>query len=180
MSTFVRLLLVTLCHLITGIPNASALAEDNPSSLLGTPSATNNATISQFKGVIVVRERGAHCDGSDDSNSIRNAASVATAANLALLFPATAGTCVVKRDLFLPRNMLLRIEQGAKLSPSAGVTVTVNGPFEAPRSAIFTGAGSVVFGNDSTSPTVVYPEWWGATPDNATESGPALQAAITA
>ena len=63
---------------------------------------------------------------------------------------------------------------GGGYNISAGIVLTVNGSFDAPRTQIFFGTGTVAFARLAT----VYPEWWGAIPDGATACGPAINAAI--
>jgi hypothetical protein len=76
----------------------------------------------------------------------------------------------------------LRIENGAILTISGGITLTVNGQFIADPVTCFAGAGSVVFALGSTPH--VLPEWWGAKGDanaggtTGTNSTTALQAAL--
>lgn len=58
----------------------------------------------------------------------------------------------------IPSNITLKFELGARASIAVGETLTINGPFEAGLYQVFTGAGSIAFGNLVTE---VYPEWWG-------------------
>jgi hypothetical protein len=48
------------------------------------------------------------------------------------------------------------VHRGAKINVASGKTLSIRGPFDAPRDYIFTGSGSV------TGISNVFPEWWGA------------------
>lgn len=89
----------------------------------------------------------------------------------------TRGTHKVAADLTVPANVTLRFV-GGKLEVASGVTLTINGPLDAPLAQIFSGAGSVSFGAGAVK--VVYPEWWGAKADGATNSTTAIQSAVAA
>jgi len=65
----------------------------------------------------------------------------------------------VSANLTIPSNILLKVLKGNTLSISFGVTLTINGPFEAGLYQVFSGDGSVSFGSGSVAE--VYPEWWG-------------------
>lgn len=76
----------------------------------------------------------------------------------------------------VPRTLTLEFTGSGSLAVPTGVTVTINGPIQAPLKRIFfiTGTGTVTL----TVATEVYPEWWGAIADGVTDSTNALQAAI--
>ena len=65
------------------------------------------------------------------------------------------------------------------LTINNGITLTINGAFEAGIYQVFScvGSGSVVFGFPSKAEPV-YPQWWGALADNAHDDTAAIQAAI--
>ena len=78
------------------------------------------------------------------------------------------------------------IEQGNPVTINNGVTLTINGPFNAGIYKVFNcvGTGKVVFNADST--IEVYPEWWGAIADGVVGATPSgtdnaipLQACLT-
>ena len=72
------------------------------------------------------------------------------------------------------------IEQNNPVTISNGVTLSINGPFEAGLYQVFNcvGTGQVVFGNQVG---VICPEWWATnTTPGTTNMQPALQAALTA
>ena len=72
----------------------------------------------------------------------------------------------------------VRVDAGAVITVNTGVTLTINGPFEAGLYQVFAGAGQVIF--DSGAVTEVYPEWWGAKGDGVTVDTNYIQAASTA
>jgi hypothetical protein len=57
----------------------------------------------------------------------------------------------------------VQLPPGAVFDIAAGVTLTVTGPFDAPRERVFTGAGSVKFADGAVE--AVRPEWWGFAAD---------------
>jgi hypothetical protein len=71
----------------------------------------------------------------------------------------------------------IRVEQGALISVNTGVTLTINANVEAGLYPIFTGLGTVLLGKDVGT---IYPEWWGAVPDNSTLCTTAIQSALNA
>ena len=67
-------------------------------------------------------------------------------------------TYTVGTNLTIPATVTLRVHKGARVSPSAGVTLTVNGIVQAGAYTIFAGAGTVTVST--------YPQdqaWWGST-----------------
>lgn len=89
------------------------------------------------------------------------------------------GTYSVGTSFTIPSNVAIRMNNGAILEVATGVTLTINGPFEAGSYQVFdcVGTGAVTFGSGSVSE--VYPEWWGEniTP-GATDMTAAVQTAI--
>ena len=89
----------------------------------------------------------------------------------------------------VPSNITLYFLNGGKLNISEGNSVTVNGQIEAGLYQIFTGDGSVSFGEDyavmgsidaypQNPPITVYPQWWGADGDDSADDTDALQDAF--
>lgn len=124
-------------------------------------------------------------DGSDDR------AALDTLFNTTI--PATGGTAWfppgtygIGSNLTVPAHVAIAFAAGARLKPtSASVTVTINGPLQAPLAQIFdiSGGGKVVFGPGVTE--FYRFEWWGAKADAAntgggTDSTAAITAAIAA
>ena len=67
-------------------------------------------------------------------------------------------TYTVGTNLTIPVTITLRVHKGARISPSGGVTLTMNGIVQAGAYTIFAGAGTVTVGT--------YPQdqaWWGLT-----------------
>ncbi|HOR32430.1 MAG TPA: hypothetical protein PK391_08480, partial [Syntrophales bacterium] len=66
-------------------------------------------------------------------------------------------TYTVGTNLTIPATVTLRVHKGARVSPSGGVTLTVNGIIQAGAYTIFAGAGTVTVST--------YPQdqsWWGS------------------
>ncbi len=97
-----------------------------------------------------------------------------------------AGTLLVPSSLTLTANLTipttttLKVVKGAVITIPTGMTLTVNGPFEAGLYQVFNcvGTGAVVFGNGSVKEC--YPQWWGAVGDGVTNDTAAIQASLTA
>ena len=88
-----------------------------------------------------------------------------------------AGNWPIAANLTVPANLTLKFAHGAVLTIATGKTLTINGPLEAGRHQIFSwsGTGTVAYGNLVPE---VYPEWYGAIPDNSTDSVTYLQKAL--
>lgn len=81
-------------------------------------------------------------------------------------------------SLYVPRTTELEFINGGSFTKASTYTVTINGPFTAPRSQIFYGfsLGEIDFG---WSPLAsIFPEWWGAKTDG-TISTQAMQCAFS-
>ncbi|MES2903547.1 MAG: hypothetical protein V4696_05115 [Pseudomonadota bacterium] len=93
------------------------------------------------------------------------------------------GATTVAANSTIPATCALRIEGGAVVTVSSAITLTASGAFSCERRQCFSGAGKVVFA--ASSPVVLAPEWWGATPDavidgTGTDSTAAILACIAA
>jgi hypothetical protein len=87
------------------------------------------------------------------------------------------GTWSIDSDVTVPSSLALAVPAGAVLSIDSGKTLTLNGPLIAGPWQVFTGDGTVTgFGGSHE----LYPEWWGAARDGATDDTAALQACLTA
>jgi len=78
----------------------------------------------------------------------------------------------------VPSNVELWIVKGGSIVNPGGFTLTVNGPLDAGIYQIFSGfnAGDVTFGGSTVKE--VYPQWWGALGDGATDDYIAINSAI--
>jgi hypothetical protein len=90
------------------------------------------------------------------------------------------GTFAISANTTVTSNIRLLPHNGANISIPTGVTLTINGPFEAGSYQVFsyTGTGRVVFGPGSVKQLV--PQWWGAKGDGINNDQPALQAMANA
>lgn len=68
-------------------------------------------------------------------------------------------TETVDFDTVIDENIALNISQGGILSPDAGVTLTINGPFKAGLYQVIDGAGDVILGENATK--LIFPQWRG-------------------
>lgn len=87
-----------------------------------------------------------------------------------------AVTCTANKTL--PSTLRLQFLGNGKISVSSGITLTLTAPdyvLASSTQLLFDGSGSVKFANGGT----VYPGWWGAKGDNATDSTAAFQAALS-
>jgi hypothetical protein len=78
----------------------------------------------------------------------------------------------------LRRTAALWVYQGGRIKLERGVTFRIQGSFFAGPYQVFEGAGSVVF--DDGAVEHVFPQWWGAVGDSATNSTAAFQKAAAA
>ena len=59
----------------------------------------------------------------------------------------------------IPSNITLEFEPGARLDPDNAIVVTLNCPITAAPQEIFTGSGTITFGNAGTAPPLNI-QWW--------------------
>lgn len=127
-------------------------------------------------------------------NSSKNATILNTAITAVgtidkMIFVLYPGVWTIDTDVTVPSNITLKIPSGALLQISTGITLTIDGPFEAGLYQVFscTGTGKVLFGAGSV--TYVRPEWFGAVGDtvltngaftSGTDSTTAIQQAVVA
>lgn len=125
-----------------------------------------------------VRAYGAVLDGTaDDRNALADAITATQASGVKVVTLA-GGTALVGGALTVPNGVTLRVPEGAKLKPANGVTLTINGAFEAGLYQVFdlSAGGSVSFGAGSVD--LVRPEWFGAKADGVTDCTDALNTAL--
>lgn len=105
-------------------------------------------------------------------NTLANATVPATGGTI--LFP--PGTYRISSSFSFPSHVTVALLAGAKLSIDSGVSVRIEGSFDAPLMQCFAGAGGVRFGERTT---VINAEWWttNATP-GTTDMASALMKAI--
>lgn len=84
----------------------------------------------------------------------------------------------VSANLTVPANVALRMTGDGVISIESFITLTIEGPFDAPVRAVFPGPGAVKFMNGIRT---VYPQWFGAKmdgTDDGTRDTPGIQKAI--
>jgi hypothetical protein len=98
--------------------------------------------------------------------------------NATLVIP--AGTANISSNTTIPANVHLMVLRGGQFNIANGVTLTINGPFEAGLHQVFTwtGTGKAAFGPGAVEK--VFCEWWGGKGDDSTNNAAALQAAVNA
>jgi len=99
--------------------------------------------------------------------------------------PATAGkTIVIDKAVTVntattPIDRAIKVIKGGSINVATGKTLTINGPFEASKTKVFTGAGAVIFGARAVQSAS--PDWW---EDNAvpgtTDMATAINRALAA
>ncbi|MCK9375958.1 MAG: hypothetical protein M0P73_07400 [Syntrophobacterales bacterium] len=88
------------------------------------------------------------------------------------------GTWSIEANFTIPSGITLKPERGAILAIANGVTLAINGGYEAGlyRTFACTGTGKVVFGPGAVKE--VWVDWWGPAADGATDDSAKVQAAI--
>lgn len=123
-----------------------------------TRRTSTGGTLTLQKIGAVVNVANAYNDGVPAEGALTLAKSHIGATNKAnlLLKP---GTWSLTNSLTLTSNLGLICPPGVTVSLAAGVTLTINGPFQAGLYSVFTGDGTVVFGTGSVE--FMRPEWFG-------------------
>jgi len=109
---------------------------------------------------------------------------ISSTAAFALANLAASGVVIPKGAYLVSTNATftvpVTIEYGAVITVPTGITLAFNGGFNAGvyRAFTCTGTGKVTFNPQYT--TEGFAEWWGAAGGSATDSGPAINAAIIA
>ena len=135
-----------------------------------TPTGAINRAINlKLEEVVSVLDFGADNTGTTDCfTAITNA----LAAFNEIYFP--PGVYKISTNLTTAYGKVITLAGGASFSVDSGKTLKIQSEFHAPTNQqIFSGAGTV------TGIRVVYPEWFGAVGDNATDDQPAFQKCIT-
>ena len=110
------------------------------------------------------------------SYSSINAAVTAIGSTQTTLVVPNAQTLIA--NLTIPPTLSLIILKGGSIVKASTYTLTINGPFDAGLYQVFSGfaAGDVAFSSGSVNE--IYPEWWGAKGDGATDDSTAVLATI--
>lgn len=115
-------------------------------------------------------------DGFKDAISYASLAAAITAIGSSQVRFIISSAVTLTANLTIPSNIELEIVRGGSIA-LGGYTLTINGAFEARPFQVFSG-GTVVFGNGAIDEA--FSEWWGAKPDNSTDTYSAIVAAYTA
>jgi len=128
--------------------------------------ATQRTALDKLRDVVSVKDFG---------NDIATAVNAigATVAELVIDAPVT-----VAANLTIPTTLSVRVIRGGGITINNGITLTVNGLFDAPIASVFTlvGTGSVVFAAGSID--AAYPQWWGAIGNGVANCTASIQAAM--
>ena len=84
----------------------------------------------------------------------------------------------IKTNLIVPANITLKFQGEGMCKVGSGATLRHQGPIDAPRWRIFSGAGKVIL--NPAHVENVYPQWFGAIADDGKNDAPAIQAAVYA
>lgn len=134
---------------------------------------TKTGMTTQTKSSVVIVGNKPYIDISDyPSLTLAEAAAYAAGKTLYCASSYTIGSAVTISASF-------RAEKGCTLTKSGSGTIAFSGPFDAGLYQVFSGfgVGDVTFGSGSIE-NYVFSEWWGAKPDNSTDSGVAIQTAL--
>lgn len=142
---------------------------------LGTPTKRwNNVYTDRLKATVVDGDNlGAVEQSAGDEVTLRSL--IAAAGSNPTSITIYNDIPITTTDLIIPSNVYLRFKDDGKLSPEAGITLTINGSIEAGLWQIF-GENGIVTGNPSIP--CVYPEWFGAIGDGVNDDADALQRAV--
>lgn len=101
--------------------------------------------------------------GARTTTALQNAINTIGSTNKRALW-LSPGSWKVTSNLTIPSNIALILPPGSTIEISAGITLTINGYFDAPINQIFeSGTGTVVFGLTDR----IYADWFGASRDKA-------------
>lgn len=133
--------------------------------------SVSRSIASKLDEVISVKDFGAIGDGVTDDTAEIQAADTAAG---------VTGTLYIPQGTYQVNNLTLtaHINCDGVFSINNGQTLTINGPFEVGLYQVFSGAGTVAFGNGVAKELL--PQWWGAKGDGVTDDTAAIQKAGTA
>lgn len=136
-------------------------------------------TIHLTNSAIYAKSSGLTGDGSTDDYSALNTLITSMGSNEREIY-FSSGTYKIGTNITIPLNIKLKFAKGAMLTPTNGVTITINGSIEAGLYKIFdaniTGKGTIT---GSPKITCAYPQWFGAVADGTTNDAPSFNAALT-
>lgn len=122
------------------------------------------------------------CNGADTARFTALIATIgANQATISLPYKSNPALRCAVNSLTIPSNITLDNSHGSGIKINSGQTLTIVGPVVSPPRAFFfnatAGLGTVVFSGNRAL-TEVYPQWWGAVGDDATDSTAAFQAML--
>jgi hypothetical protein len=109
----------------------------------------------------------------NDYTAINNIITAIGSTQTELVFP--SGTYKLSSSITFPSNIKLKLMVGAMISPDLSKTVAINGEIDAGLYQIFTGSGTIA---GSIKNNEIYPEWFGAICDGATDDSTAINNCI--
>lgn len=128
--------------------------------------------VSSMTIVITDEKYGAKADGSADSTDAF-AKAISDAGDRECTFFIPAGTYQVNGSVGFPANITLKFGKGAVIAAGEKAAITLNCAVDAQAVRIFDGKGSFT----GSSPSICYPEWFGAESDG-TDSSEAMQKSV--
>jgi len=124
-----------------------------------------------------VREYGALGDGStDDSTAFTNA--IAAAAGGRVIVPEAGTSYRLSSNVTVPAGVTLGIQQGGLILIDTGITLAINGTFEAGGYQIFDLTGTGIATLAAGSCQYILPQWWGALGDDSTDNATPFSEAL--
>jgi hypothetical protein len=144
------------------LPAAEAKPSKGPAASDGVKSGAAGIEVRTMKGV-------------SHHKTIKEALAAAGSSPATLRL--SPGNWLIPENLDFPQNITLGFEPGAILSVGTGVKVTLNSEIEAGLQQIFSGPGRV---EGNIRARFIYPQWWGAQGDGASDDYAAMAQAAHA